>query len=151
MDKTNELNHNQKSPIKGGFRGAGKEICEQLKEIRLQIAKENEIDYETSECTFEGECKGSCPRCDAELQYLENELHKRKHFGKKVAIAGVSLGMTLSMSACIMQGKPNDPLEDDITIRDTTKNVNDTTKYVRDTTDYEPPLMGIAPPPEEQQ
>ncbi len=149
MNKINELNHQSKVPLSGGFRGAGKEICEQLKEIRLQIAKENEIDYETSECTFEGECKGSCPRCDAELRYLENEINKRKHFGKKIAIAGISAGMVLSMSACIMQGEP-EPLEGDPYIsNDTIENVNDTTYYVRDTTDILP-LAGVMPPPEEE-
>ncbi len=43
----------------------GKAQCELLKEIRSQIATQNGIDYATSECGFEGECKGTCPKCEA--------------------------------------------------------------------------------------
>ena len=54
----------------------GKQTCKILKEIRQQIADRNDIEYITSECHFQGECKGTCPKCEAELQYLENELSK---------------------------------------------------------------------------
>ncbi len=33
----------------------GKATCEVLKEIRSQIAVQNEIDYEMSDCRFEGD------------------------------------------------------------------------------------------------
>ena len=52
----------------------GKNRCEYLKEVRRRIAKENEIPLEQRECTFKGECSGTCPFCEAELQYLEKEL-----------------------------------------------------------------------------
>ena len=46
----------------------GKEKCKLLKAIRREIAETNGIVYLTSECTFEGECKGTCPKCDAEIR-----------------------------------------------------------------------------------
>ena len=41
----------------------GKKKCRILKEIRQKIADENDIPYVTHECKFQGECKGTCPRC----------------------------------------------------------------------------------------
>ncbi len=78
----------------------GKHTCKILKEIRRQIAEKNDIEYITSECHFQGECKGTCPHCEAEVRYLENELQKRKQLGKAVAIAGISLGVIGSFAAC---------------------------------------------------
>ena len=78
----------------------GKEKCKALKEIRKQIAENNNIEYVVSECKHKGECKGTCPKCEAEVRYLEKELEKRRSLGQKVAIAGVSMGIAASMSAC---------------------------------------------------
>ena len=77
----------------------GKNRCEYLKEIRKRIAKENDIPLEQRECTFKGECSGTCPFCEAELQYLEKELHKRRTLGKAVTVAGIALSSVV-MSAC---------------------------------------------------
>ncbi|MDR2906516.1 MAG: energy transducer TonB, partial [Bacteroidales bacterium] len=77
----------------------GKQTCRILKEIRQQIADQNDIAYITSECHFQGECKGTCPKCEAELRYLENELQKRKQLGKAAAIAGISLGIAGTFAA----------------------------------------------------
>ena len=76
----------------------GKKTCKILKEIRQQIADKNDIAYITSECTFQGECKGTCPKCEEELRYLENELQKRKQLGKAAIVAGVSLGIAGSFA-----------------------------------------------------
>jgi hypothetical protein len=86
----------------------GKEVCHTLKEIRRDIAKKNNIDLVTSDCHFEGECLGYCPKCDSELRYLENEIHKRKHLGKAAAIAGISLGVATIFSSCL-KGEPVEP------------------------------------------
>ena len=79
----------------------GKKTCKILKEIRQQIAERNDIEYITSECHFQGECKGTCPKCEAELQYLENELSKRRQLGKAVAVAGISLGLLGTFPNCV--------------------------------------------------
>ena len=77
----------------------GKNRCEYLKEVRRRIATVNEIPLEQRECTFKGECSGTCPFCEAELQYLEKELHKRRTLGKAVTVAGIALS-SLAFGAC---------------------------------------------------
>ena len=71
----------------------GKHICGILKDIRRKIAEANDIEFKTSECQFTGECKGTCPKCEAEIRYLENELRARRRMGKAVAIAGISASL----------------------------------------------------------
>ena len=78
----------------------GKSKCKLLKEIRQQIAQSNDIDYVTSECKFQGECTGTCPKCEAEVRYLEQELSKRRQLGKSVAVAGVAAALVVGMSGC---------------------------------------------------
>ncbi len=78
----------------------GKEKCKALKEIRKQIAEKNDIEYAVSECTYQGECKGTCPKCEAELRYLERELEIRKGLGKVVAVTGISASVCAGLTAC---------------------------------------------------
>ncbi len=77
----------------------GKQTCRILKEIRRQIAEANDIELITSECTFRGDCLGTCPKCEAEVRYLEQQLRARSLAGKAVALAGISAGLIL-MSGC---------------------------------------------------
>ncbi len=72
----------------------GKDICEQLKSIRRDIARENNIPLDIPECNYKGECDGTCPRCEAELQYLEQELSCRSAMGKAAMVAGMAVGLT---------------------------------------------------------
>ena len=51
----------------------GKQKCAILKEIRRDIAKKNDINIRIDECTHKGECRGTCPRCEAEVKILERE------------------------------------------------------------------------------
>ena len=76
----------------------GKEKCKYLREIRKKIALENDIALVTSECTFKGECKGTCPKCEAEVRYLEQELDKRRNLGKVITLAGLALAGVASTS-----------------------------------------------------
>lgn len=82
----------------------GKNKCKILKEIRQKIADENDIPYVTRECTYQGECRGTCPKCEAELRYLEQELEKRRRLGKTVAVAAVAAGLSMTLSACVPGG-----------------------------------------------
>ncbi len=80
----------------------GKEKCTLLKSIRCKIARENGIDYRPTECTFQGDCKGTCPKCEAELQKLTNDIEKLKNAGKRVAVAGIAAAMVAgSASGCV--------------------------------------------------
>jgi len=95
----------------------GRKTCKILKEIRQQIADKNDIEYITSECHFQGECKGTCPKCESEVKYLENELYKRKQLGKAATIAGISLGIAGTFSACNAPQQTNTPIaESEITM-----------------------------------
>ena len=103
----------------------GKNRCEYLKEIRKRIATENDITLEQRECTFKGECSGTCPFCEAEMRYLEKELHKRKALGKAVTVAGIALSSVM-LSAC--GPKDNSPRGESMTLPpepDTTLTVTD--------------------------
>ena len=77
----------------------GKQTCKILKEIRRQIAEANGIEFVTSECRYKGDCLGTCPKCEAEVRYLEQQLRSRQLMGKAIAIAGISAGLIL-MSGC---------------------------------------------------
>jgi len=50
----------------------GKQTCKILKEIRRR------------------DCLGTCPKCEAEVRYLEQQLRARSIAGKAVALAGIS-------------------------------------------------------------
>ena len=76
----------------------GKSICNVLKTIRKQVADANEIKYESRECHHQGECRGTCPACEAEVRYLESQLSIRRQLGKAVAIMGISAGLSALVS-----------------------------------------------------
>ena len=78
----------------------GKKRCKILKEIRQQIAQNNDIEFITSECKHQGDCLGTCPKCEAEVRYLERELEKRMKLGKAVAVAGLAVALTTSAAGC---------------------------------------------------
>lgn len=78
----------------------GKSKCKILKQIRKQIAEENDIAYVVSECKHQGDCLGTCPKCEAEVRYLEEELRKKQLLGKKVAVAGVAAAIMVAASGC---------------------------------------------------
>ncbi len=77
----------------------GKHTCKILKEIRRQIAQANDIDLITSECKYQGDCAGTCPKCEAEVRFLENELSRRRALGKAVVLTGLSAGL-IGLTSC---------------------------------------------------
>jgi hypothetical protein len=79
----------------------GKKICETLKGIRRDIAEANEIDYQPTECTHEGDCAGTCPKCESETRWLEKQLRIRRALGKAVIVAG----LTFALSAAPVEAK----------------------------------------------
>lgn len=80
----------------------GKHTCKILKEIRRQIAEANGIEFATSECRYKGDCLGTCPKCEAEVHYLEQQLRARSLAGKAITLAGISaasLAMLMPMTS----------------------------------------------------
>ena len=77
----------------------GRRTCNVLKDIRQQIADANGITYAPRECHHEGPCAGTCPACEAEVRYLEQQLTMRRMLGKAVVLTGIAASMT-SLTAC---------------------------------------------------
>lgn len=77
----------------------GKKICKTLKEIRLQVARANDIPYEPTKCNHKGDCLGTCPACEEEVRYIERQLDMRRMLGKVVTVAGISAGLA-TLTAC---------------------------------------------------
>ncbi|MBO7116149.1 MAG: hypothetical protein J6V87_03755 [Prevotella sp.] len=84
----------------------GKTICSVLKTIRKQVADANEIKYEPRECHHQGECRGTCLACEAEVRYIEQQLDIRRQLGKAVAVVGLSAGL-FALTGCT--NKVKDP------------------------------------------
>ena len=68
--------------------------CETLKTIRKQVADANGIVYTPAKCDFEGVCTGTCPACEKEREYIENQLSLKRKAGEIVKIAGLVAGLT---------------------------------------------------------
>ena len=81
----------------------GKVICEELKAIRQRIADENGIEYSPVECNHEGNCSGTCPKCESEVRYLEGQLRRRRSLGRAVVLGGLAVGLS-ALSSCELAG-----------------------------------------------
>lgn len=77
----------------------GKETCRALKDLRQRIADANGIAYTPTECHHKGDCAGTCPACEAELQYIEQQLSLRRMLGKAVVVAGLGLAVAAPAQA----------------------------------------------------
>lgn len=106
----------------------GKDICAYLKEVRRHVADENNIPLEQHECTYDGPCNGTCPRCEAEVKYLEHELHRRMTLGKAAAVAGVA--MSLAAFTSCTEGKI---VEGEVELPEDTTHVDTTSGATNDT------------------
>jgi TonB family protein len=102
----------------------GKEICRTLKQVRLDIARANGIEYVPAECHYQGECLGTCPACEGELRYLEQEIARKRSLGKAALIAGVSLAVS-SLSAIAGNSPSGETMDysNQSQVSDTTKRV----------------------------
>lgn len=84
----------------------GKQTCKVLKEIRRQIAEANQIDFISYECLHKGDCLGTCPKCESEIKYLEQNLRARQLSGKAVLLAGISVGVVTMLSSFAAHSQP---------------------------------------------
>lgn len=76
----------------------GRSICNTLKQIRLDVARANGIDYAPATCNHKGDCAGTCPACESEVEYIEKEIARRHSLGKAVLIAGIGLTSLTAMA-----------------------------------------------------
>lgn len=56
----------------------GKEKCALLREIRVHLAKVNDIPYEPEACFHTGDCKGICYACDNEAKDLTHKIAQKR-------------------------------------------------------------------------
>ncbi len=122
----------------------GKHICNTLKQVRLDIARANGINYAPRECHHEGDCAGTCPACESEMRYLEREIARRRSYGKAAIVAGVSIGlMSLYATSCnplntadndVLQGEV-ELVEDSCAAADSTGNKRIESLEIVDTAD----------------
>ena len=110
----------------------GKNICKQLKAIRRSIADENGIPLEIPECTYQGECSGTCPQCEKEVRYLENELARRLTLGKAATVAGIAVTLASPAAAQVDNSTP--------------QKSTCTTPDSSQTHLHEGPMQGVIPP-----
>lgn len=99
----------------------GKQKCAILRQIRRDIAAKNDILMTISECKHQGNCLGTCPKCESEVAALEKALDARRKSGKQVVIAGISAG--LIAANCASCGDPfgaRTELSGDIQVESTT-------------------------------
>ena len=79
-----------------------------LKEIRRQIARANDIEFVTAECKHKGDCAGTCPKCESEVAYLEEQLARRRRLGLTTRVAGLALGIAAIaptvVTSCVKDG-----------------------------------------------
>lgn len=69
----------------------GKERCNILRAVRLKVANQNGITYQPHVCTLQGECFGTCPKCEEESEYVMNELRKMYKEGQSINIDPISI------------------------------------------------------------
>ena len=83
--------------------------CETLKAIRKQVADANGIVYTPAKCDFEGVCAGTCPACESEREYIENQLSLKRKAGNLVKIAGLVTSLTALAPLATVAQEMNSP------------------------------------------
>ena len=109
----------------------GKQTCKILKEIRRQIAEANDIEFITSECQYQGGCLGTCPKCEAEIRYLEQQLERKQVSGKAITVLGISAGLIAMTPMTSCTNSANKGMNKEVS---------------SDTTSYEDLIMGEPAP-----
>ena len=61
---------------------------ELLRDLRLTLARLNDIPFLSSPEPCPDDCDGGCPSCEAELRWLETELNRRAAEGKTIRLWG---------------------------------------------------------------
>lgn len=81
-----------------------KEKCKELKAVRAKIAEDLGIDLHQRECTYEGYCSGTCPKCKQEELMLNAAILKKQleasDMKRRVAAVGLTAAAAVSLSGC---------------------------------------------------
>ena len=76
---------------------AGRRKCSALKEVRARLADVLGVELNQRECSFEGECSGTCPKCRQEEGILNKAL-----LSKGLLAAG-AVGVAVGLTGCSMK------------------------------------------------
>ena len=60
--------------IMDATRSDGKLVCTVLKKMRKQIIELNGLDVVVEDCDYQGECAGTCPKCELEVSQVEKQM-----------------------------------------------------------------------------
>lgn len=85
-----------------------KEKCKELKKVRAKIAEDLGVELHQSECTYEGYCSGTCPKCMQEEMKLNAAIMKKQleesDIKRRVAAAGLTTAAALCLTGCNAPG-----------------------------------------------
>lgn len=97
-----------------------KEQCRELKKMRAKMAEDLGIELHQRECTYEGYCSGTCPKCREEEMKLNAAIFKRQllevNARGKILAAGLTAAAAVSLSGCgitesQIEGGMSEPIE----------------------------------------
>ena len=71
-----ESSHVKEEVERPSARLDGKKVCNVLREQRIRLAAANHISFQSDECPSIGACAGTCEKCDAEAEYLREQMQK---------------------------------------------------------------------------
>lgn len=91
---------------------AGKEKCEILRHIRKDVAEKYGLEYTPSECTHQGDCSGTCPKCDAELKELQRQLELCGI--TDIDLANITIEPTEDDDIHTLEGDVAEPFDDEL-------------------------------------
>lgn len=81
-----------------------KEKCRELKQVRAKMAEDLGIDLHQTECTYEGYCSGTCPKCKSEELRLNAAILKKQmeeaDMKRRVTAAGLTTVAALCLTGC---------------------------------------------------
>lgn len=86
IDRFSYVLPNEIAKSRNAVLSQGKRICQYLKDIRHNVAVNNGLLYNIEECTFKGECRGTCPKCDADLFAITSYLEILENSNIKIKI-----------------------------------------------------------------
>lgn len=81
-----------------------KERCRELKLVRAKMAEELGVDLHQRECTYDGYCSGTCPKCAAEERAL-NEAFLRRQMEETEQSGGATAALDRGRTEAVQSGR----------------------------------------------
>lgn len=81
-----------------------KERCRELKLVRAKMAEELGVDLHQRECTYDGYCSGTCPKCAAEERAL-NEAFLRRQMEETEQSGGATAALDRGQTGAVQPGR----------------------------------------------